>query len=76
MSEDGKQEVKVQHKWLWAISPIMNTTNLNSTVAFVAHCRGCNQTYTQSLWVPTNGGQLGKVDLPEWGCTNPMGGLI
>lgn len=60
---DGKEEVKIQHKWLWAISPLTNTN-----VAFVAHCRLCNQTFTQNLRVATNGSSLSKVDLPEWGC--------
>lgn len=62
-------EVKVQHKWLWAISPL----DSRSDIAFVAHCRACNKTYTQRLTVLSNGPNHGSVDLPEWGCVLPMG---
>lgn len=67
---DGKQEVQIQHKWLWAISPIAGD------IAFVAHCRSCNNIFTQRLHVLANGSQLGAVDLPEWGCKNPMAALL
>lgn len=69
LSPDGKQQVQVQHKWLWAISPLDSRTD----VAFVAHCRSCNKTYTQRLSVLSNGANLGSVDLPEFGCKVPMG---
>lgn len=70
-NHDGKHEVQVQHKWLWAISPL----DSNYDIAFVAHCRMCNLAYTQRLYVMDHGGSQAQLQLPEWGCRNPMAEL-
>lgn len=57
------EELQIQHKWLWAISPLNE-----AFVAFVAHCRSCNNTFTQRLRVSAYGESLASVALPEWGC--------
>jgi hypothetical protein len=82
-----KQEILIQHNWMFVIIPVQAEYEIVTGNAFpatipdtypqmCAYCKACDAYFVRKLPLAHDfEGSGGKVGLPKWGCVDPMAGF-